>query len=894
MKRFLPAGHLLARAFPIFLLSLLGAGISTGFSSTTGLVFTSAELGNIFADVKGDVLLQIKGSHPVLSGKITLTDEAAKPRGQYEIPPGAHEMRIALPEKGYYRIQAEVQLDGGEFLTNSTTAAVLGPLLDESLRSQSRFGIWTVHGPVELAYKAGAFWNRRMTSLKDISQEELVKKEAAAMVPDTPAAQVGTLQDIGVLAFGLPFWMLDVPKDHDPKAFANPFQSPRDWKDLQRVASGFARQPGWNDFPRVFEIFNEPNTPWKGTEDEMFKALKCIAQTVKSDRPSVKVIGPCFCNLDTAQLQGIGRSGILDVLDGFSAHPYVSGTPPEGEFIKQVVELKKLLAEIGKPDFPIFFTEFGWTTADGTWQPPVDELTQARYVSRSLALLSAQGIDCMLYFCLLFKIDNARGEQEFSVLHSDNTPKPSYAAFANTTRWLTGCEKKGRWLRLSPSTHLVLLRKMEETVLVLWDEKGEFPSYPPANVEKIEDFMGRSVSTQDDLLTVSPSPIYMRSRDPQLFDLEMQPPLRIMRGTSATLPSSMEDAWAPSPLSLKNRELAVPVKTAVGRYHLIGRIGQKWQAQPVDVVSALDIESAQVAWPLKEKAPALEIALHSYSTTPGTAEVWQRLDGAADRFPAPLKIKPEQTVISRLPLDHVPYGQRCRGTIVARRRDASTDDLAQQPFDVTVVPCLRLKSNGALLQQSSIDFSDWGPFDEAGKPTAIPAKDCSASLRVGYDQKGLHLLVQVTDDQHQQSKSAAEMWREDSLQIAFDVDADQPWQPNAGYGFNGHRVSSYGVGGHPQQVMTWRWLYSMPSLPADMPEPRLQAHLERKGNLTTYEITFPWSILGLSAPPRPGTSIGFALAVNDLDGEGPRHGLRLFNGIVETQDPRSFGRLWIR
>ncbi|HEX2951255.1 MAG TPA: hypothetical protein VHV83_17060, partial [Armatimonadota bacterium] len=101
-------------------------------------------------------------------------------------------------------------------------------------------------------------------------------------------------------------------------------------------------------------------------------------------------------------------------------------------------------------------------------------------------------------------------------------------------------------------------------------------------------------------------------------------------------------------------------------------------------------------------------------------------------------------------------------------------------------------------------------------------------------------------------------------------------------------------------VMNWRWLAYDPMLSPNCVEQRIQASVTREGTVTLYDIVFPWPTLGLSAPPRSGSTIGIALLVNDADRTATedvpsmkRHGLRLFDGILE-KNPQAFGRLWIR
>jgi hypothetical protein len=138
------------------------------------------------------------------------------------------------------------------------------------------------------------------------------------------------------------------------------------------------------------------------------------------------------------------------------------------------------------------------------------------------------------------------------------------------------------------------------------------------------------------------------------------------------------------------------------------------------------------------------------------------------------------------------------------------------------------------------------------------------------------------------------MWKQDSIQIALDLDAELPWQANAG-GCNGHaRVFEYGVALGEPGPMTWRWLSYHPELPPDTEAKQLQMKVIREGDKTLYEVMFPWTTLRATAMPVPGSKIGFALAVNDADPGAGRHGLRLFDGIVDRKDAAAYGLLWIR
>jgi hypothetical protein len=112
---------------------------------------------------------------------------------------------------------------------------------------------------------------------------------------------------------------------------------------------------------------------------------------------------------------------------------------------------------------------------------------------------------------------------------------------------------------------------------------------------------------------------------------------------------------------------------------------------------------------------------------------------------------------------------------------------------------------------------------------------------------------------------------------------------------NGHRVLEYGVCMKNGEPIVWRFVSKSDIPSSNILEPEVKAIVSRKGDVTRYEITFPWKTLSLKSKPAKGGSIGFSIAVNDSDADQVgRHGLRLFNGIIERKEPKDYGMLFLR
>lgn len=859
--------------------------------------FSSAATGNIFTDTTGALALSLPAG--TAGGEITARDESGNVIKTIPVPAdAAGTFDFTLSGKGYYALDARLQLSDGATARTAATAAVVGPVPPDEIRMQSRLGLWTVQGDPDLVLAAGARWNRRMISIHTL-KESILDPEPPP--PEKLLFKPTPFTQVGVMSFGLPRWIM-VPTDKK-KSFGNPLVQPRDWDELRRLVAAWTREQ-IDNFPDYFEVYNEPEWQWKGGDNaDLVRVLATIADGIKDARPQTKVLGPGFSSIrikDPARLDldTANKLGLFDHLDGLLVHAYVDGTPPEGEFIQRVLELKQFLVDIGRPDYPIHLTEFGWTSGKGTWQKPVDEITQARYAVRSLTLLAAVGVQNATYFCLHFKAAPNPGERGFSLVHDDNTPKPSFAAYANVARWLADVKGLGTWLHLTPTTHLILFEKTDgTTVAVAWDTAGDRVIGLPLATARREDMMGRALPAADDL-ALSPSPIFLQFDQAQAPTIEMLPRLDVMRGSEQiALPHG--SAWiAPEPLKVANGKISAPATATNGDYLLLTHDEGKWFGQPVRVIPPLEATAPVLDWPASESHPSLITTLTSHAQNTVTTRLAATLDGARDQFLDPPAVQPGEQRRLAIPLTGLATGKRYRGQLTIDSRHQGRRDEIKEPLDLTLLTATSV-ARGTTPDWTSIkpvDFSQWDPF---GGP--IAAEDCSATLQAAHGPDGLHLRVVVTDDEHLQTHTGEDIWSHDAIQIGLDPDYQKTWEANDLFGLKGHRVFEYGVAGASDdqatvlRPMTWRWISYLDSLPVAQPERNIRLKVTREGNLTTYDILFPWTVMGLERAPGPGTAIGIALSLADADtGKKGRRALRLFNGVAEGKDPEKYGPLWLR
>ncbi|MBC2595324.1 hypothetical protein H5P28_13735 [Ruficoccus amylovorans] len=877
-----------------------GLACAADVAAAPALTLSSEARDNVFLADSGQMRLKLDGFSGDVAGTVVVTDEYGDERERLPVSGNPAEIVIELPSKGYYHLAATVKDADGNVQQAEASAAVIGAALSDEERMQSFLGLWNVHGDKEMVAAAGARFNRRMTAIFKYDRDFLryadpsVKPEKPVAPSDEPE-----FSDIGVISFGLPMWMLDPEDGKGKHSFGNPTRAPEDWDELKTLVKSFANNPPWPSFPKYFEIYNEPEWQWEGSDEDFVRFLATIADGIKEARPDTQVLGPGFSQprLKTSNRIGLidaERLGLFEHLDGIVVHCYVDGSEPEGEFIQNIIDLKNFLVETGHGDMPIHFTEFGWTSYPGTWQRPVDELTQARYLVRSLALLATQDAASAIYFCYIFSGNGKLGEQGFSIAHMDGTPKPAYAAYSHLARWVAGAEGPFQWLRLTPGTHMVLFGRDGGSSAILWDAHGQSEFTLPGRPARIEDMVGRSLPIPaDGKLTLSPSPVFVSWEQVNGTELRQAPALTLMRGNGVELPATAESQWLiPAPLSVSGRELSAPATAPVGPYLLLAQGADGWQAQPVEVIAPLKLESPRLNWPADRAEPLLTAAAESYATVPLKVRAAAAVRDLRSFFADPMEVEPDEAVTIEVPLSGLTLGHRYRGEFEVVSQSPGQRDRLAQPFEFTLLACEPVGDDEPDWEKiPAVDFTQWAPF---GGPVEV--ENCSATLQSAYGSDGLYLRVQVRDDHHVQGASAENMWSQDAIQIGIDLDIDKPWSANEFYGLKGHRVFEYGVGGQPGEEMTWRWISYLPELPAGQGEPRMDLEISREADVTTYDILFPWETLGADASPGAGGSIGIALAVSDVDPGTlkERRVLRLFNGIIDSKDPERFGRLWLR
>ncbi|MDD1519262.1 MULTISPECIES: cellulase family glycosylhydrolase [Bradyrhizobium] len=185
----------------------------------------------------------------------------------------------------------------------------------------------------------------------------------------------------------------------------------------------------------LFELWNEWNLAAKkdaAFSPENYLALAQVARpAVKRAAPNAPfLVGALGDDLGWAWTEKMLRTGILQYADGASIHLYNFCMGPSkrtsAEIIERLTAFHRLVGQAsGNPDFPVYVTETGWTTASN--KCGVSEQAQADN-SAQLILWASTAARWLKGIWLYELKDSGQNpselEHNFGLYRFDNSPKP--------------------------------------------------------------------------------------------------------------------------------------------------------------------------------------------------------------------------------------------------------------------------------------------------------------------------------------------------------------------------------------------------------------------------------------------------------------------------------------
>lgn len=315
--------------------------------------------------------------------------------------------------------------------------------------------------------------------------------------------------------------------------------------------------------------------------------------------------------------------------------------------------------------------------------------------------------------------------------------------------------------------------------------------------------------------------------------------------------------------------LAAPEELAPGQYGVVLVSDTAWQYVPVTLTPPLSVGEVTFT-----RDGGNTVAVPVTNHTGRAAEATVSLTFGEERTHVRLPLAPRCTATARLVVELAGAGE-AQVTVEAFGRTITKSAL---------VSFVAARRGGSWDEapRFAVDGFPGGAFPEGGAAFERYGGGLSARFAARHDEAGLHLLVEVDDETHQQTRDLEHLPDEDSLQV----------QAKAVPGLRALEVT---VAKHSE---TGEVIVVRKQAPDGERDPAgratdVPATVERRGRLTVYEVTLPWAMLGLPAAPAAGAAVRLSLLVNNNDGLG-RHGHQWFFGIKDREnEEQAMGTVWI-
>ena len=453
-----------------------------------------ALLKHVFFADQGAIDIKLADSGNVFFAEAVLRDERGLEVSRKQVKTSD---RISLRSRGYYEVEVVARYADDTKITTKGRAVVLGRAIPDSLRRKSRFGAMIVNGGAsQLTRQIGGWWDWRFFFYGRDNSENVADCFGEG------AIYAGHANPVFREALGM------------TDAGRGGYRPPSDWNRQRLCLRQFLERNQCLDGKRLC-LVNEPDIKWRGSIHDLVRLHRVFSEEVHRVYPAAEVQGPACSRINTQLLRDLGMAGLYECVDAVNIHAYVDGTSPESDFRRLLKEGVDIIRREFNCTKPIYITEFGWTTEDGTWQMPVSELTQARYLTRAFAFVAAEDIRAAVWFCDYYVARNY-GEGGFSILRHGNdcvSPKPSVAAFMSLSRNLADLKGSLKIHRIGPNEWIASgIRNDGLSVNLVWTNQGEKEIDLPVATEAAEDFLGRPVSVGE-RIGISESPVYLFGHD---------------------------------------------------------------------------------------------------------------------------------------------------------------------------------------------------------------------------------------------------------------------------------------------------------------------------------------------------------------------------------------------
>ncbi|MEU2349090.1 cellulase family glycosylhydrolase [Modestobacter sp. NPDC049651] len=192
----------------------------------------------------------------------------------------------------------------------------------------------------------------------------------------------------------------------------------------------------------AWEVWNEPDCIGgcgKGSAVGYVPLLQAGYRAVKAADPRATVVSGGISGNNARWVDDLYAAGAAGWFDALGVHPYVkpSGLAPDAPSghrvyrLTTISDVRGVMVRHGDGDRPVWFTEFGWSTARSGPIAGVGEARQARRLTETVRLVAARWpfVTHAFWYSARDRDDSTPLENSFGLLRTDLTPKPAYRAF---------------------------------------------------------------------------------------------------------------------------------------------------------------------------------------------------------------------------------------------------------------------------------------------------------------------------------------------------------------------------------------------------------------------------------------------------------------------------------
>ncbi|HWE63072.1 MAG TPA: cellulase family glycosylhydrolase, partial [Chloroflexota bacterium] len=582
-----------------------------------------------------------------------------------------------------------------------------------------------------------------------------------------------------------------------------------------KPGGALAQQQGWTDGYGItdWEVWNEPSNTQFWRHDlvdygQRFAALYKAAYTSihQADAGAQVMYDESGSAIDTALAANGSPHEILAI------HSYTGGLDPDSAQASPTLPrggqgtAPAAIGEFVAQGKPVWITETGYAT-DGSVTPR----QQADYLVRSFMNFFASGVKKEYWFKL--REDGPGTDNLYGLVHQDFSPKPAYLAYATMTHHLTGTTF-AQQVQLGTAVHADLFSGNGATVGVLWSS---------AESGSIAVALGNTQAAAYDL---------------------MDNPIGQQSSGTLTLPLSGDPIF-----------LSVPNMTPA---QLAGAL----QAAHIGTINPVGVD-IRLAPGLINGLPDIKVDMSARTNVPISGTVTLQLPAgwtvtpATQRFPT---LQPSQATTL---IFHVQSEVSHKGDTITANASTPTGSSATATAQVVTYALAygHPAIDGTLASWSTAseaDLINLRPNQVVGIPGWTP-QNLSARVYTMWDQQYFYLAADVHDVHNDGAPNGYFMYKGDSLQYGWGMDANA-WNNDSGQNrFNvTAALTSRGPANFNYDILG--------------PWPDMQQQIKpdpATGDLI-YTTAIPWSRLG-SYVPRVGNHFAFNLLINQ-DEKGNRIG----------------------